>query len=252
MTDASGSEVTGAAFISGSSQNSNLGPHSLALDHQGDVYVLGNTSASDFITTPGAYVSPLRSAPCYTGRLTGYLNSSDIFVIKLRGQDMQQVYSALLGGQCGSEPGEIFVDSTGAVTISLSSGPAFPLSNAVVDQSVCPLPWSLSFIGRKRRGFTIEPGWIDASVFDLYRGMRRTCNCPGVRWFNLLGIELLWDAGSPGTGCSIAATRLGRSAAIGFSDRSDSYRSLWARPQTIWVITLPRTSVRRSLRPWCR
>jgi photosystem II stability/assembly factor-like uncharacterized protein len=140
---ADGSGVTTATNIGGSG-DTGKGPRGLAIDAAGAVYVVGNTAATDFATTAGAFVSASRSQPCYTGRLTGYLAAADIFVMKLRGTDFTPIYSALLAGPCGSEPGGIYVDGTGAATFALSSGTTFPLQDAVVASASCPPPYSLT------------------------------------------------------------------------------------------------------------
>lgn len=143
---AGGAGVAASMNIAGSGETGE-GPTGLTIDAAGDVFVVGNTAAADFVTTPGAFVSGARSAPCDTGRLTGYLGAADIFVMKLRGRDFRPIYSALLAGPCGSEPGPIYLDGTGAVTFSLSSGSTFPVLNPAIASSGCGLPYSLTPTG---------------------------------------------------------------------------------------------------------
>ncbi len=141
---ADGLQVTGAMNVSGSASNSE-GPEALAFDAAGDIFVLGNTAASDFVTTPGAYVSASRSGTCnLPGRFTG-LVPGDIFVMKLNASGFTPVYSALLAGPCGSQPGNLSLADAGRVTLSLSSGSSFPLKNPPIAVAPsCGLPQSLT------------------------------------------------------------------------------------------------------------
>jgi len=104
----------------------------LATDDSG-IYLAGNTSATDFATTPGAYQKTLGQGCSYpssvvaTGFARGGLdprlsifsyNFDDIFVLKLSPDGKNLIYSTLLGGSCYDRPTDIAVDSSGAVFVT--------------------------------------------------------------------------------------------------------------------------------------
>jgi hypothetical protein len=139
-----GSQLTYANYIVGGTTQSLgvfFGPNAIAIDGQGNVFVTGNTAAPDFPATSGAYVSALRSTTCINPYSHFYppTPQSDIYVMKLRVDDFQPVYAALLAGECGSQPGAIQVDSKGAVTFSLSAGRSYPLQNPLLGEPTCPI-----------------------------------------------------------------------------------------------------------------
>jgi photosystem II stability/assembly factor-like uncharacterized protein len=139
--DPTGSRLTYANYIGGTQQpvGGVYGPKAIAIDRQGNLFVIGNTAAQDFPVTSGAYVSALRSQLCRnpTDRLSPPIPLSDVYVMKLRVDDYHPVYAALLGGECGSQPGAMQIDSNGAVTLSLSTGPSFPLHNPLLAAPTC-------------------------------------------------------------------------------------------------------------------
>jgi hypothetical protein len=135
---ADGSRISTAGILTQA-----LGPVAIAHDAADNLYVSGSTAASNFKTTPGAYVSLTRSSPCFISMFMGNLPAADIFVMKLH-HDLSPVFTALIAGGCGSVPGGLFANSAGEATFSLSSGTTFPLRDAPITQHDCLLPYSLS------------------------------------------------------------------------------------------------------------
>jgi uncharacterized protein (TIGR03437 family) len=128
------SEVISETYIKGA-YGGNLGPKSLALDLGGNLFVIGDT-LSDFPATPGAYISPQSSSNC---GIAGYYRSSSasVFLTKLRAVDWQTMYAALLTAPCGTTPGSMVVDNTGAVLAGISTGAGLPLHNPLLAGPTC-------------------------------------------------------------------------------------------------------------------
>jgi uncharacterized protein (TIGR03437 family) len=90
------------------------------------IYVTGNTSATNFPTTPGAYQAQLKYGCTYpssaidTGLIgTIYFYSfDDVFVTKLSPDAKTVLYSTLLGGSCYDRPTDIAVTPAGAVFVT--------------------------------------------------------------------------------------------------------------------------------------
>jgi photosystem II stability/assembly factor-like uncharacterized protein len=139
--DPTGSQLTYAAYIGGTAQRVSgvFGPNAIAIDGQGNVFVTGNTAAPDFPITSGAYVSPLRSVTCSNpnDHLSPPISPGDIYVMKLRVDDFQPAYAALVGGECGSQPGALQIDGNGAATFSLVGYLSFPLQNPLLAAPSC-------------------------------------------------------------------------------------------------------------------
>jgi uncharacterized protein (TIGR03437 family) len=98
----------------------------VATDQTG-IYVTGNTSATDFPTTSGAFQTKLRGSGCaypasvedtgLIGTIYSYL-VDDVFVTKLSPDGKTMIYSTLLGGSCYDRPTDIAVTPSGAVFIT--------------------------------------------------------------------------------------------------------------------------------------
>jgi photosystem II stability/assembly factor-like uncharacterized protein len=108
----------------------------VAVDAEGNAYIAGNTNATDFPTTAGAYQTSIADGcpyPAYsvdTG-LIGALNSylvDDVFVLKLSSDGTAAQYSTLLGGNCYDRPSAIAVDANGqAWVVGETDSSTFPL-----------------------------------------------------------------------------------------------------------------------------
>jgi uncharacterized protein (TIGR03437 family) len=134
--DSSGS-FTYATYLGGTKNTNSFfssTASAVTTDAQGNVYVAAATRATDFPITPGAYFSGLRSETCHGTRVGTFpIGSGDLYVMKLNAQDLQPVYAALLGSECGTAPGALAVDSQGNVAVSASGGLGFPLHTPVAD-----------------------------------------------------------------------------------------------------------------------
>lgn len=114
--DASGSTLLYADFIGGSSADYGA---ALALDGNGDVYVTGSTTSSDF---------PLVNA--YQGVQPGPYTG---FVTKLSANGSTLLYSTYLGGNTFDQPTSIAIDTLGEFDVAGStSSQNFPIVNPIV------------------------------------------------------------------------------------------------------------------------
>lgn len=97
----------------------------VATDETG-IYVTGNTSATDFPTTPGAYQTKLKYGCTYPSSAidTGLIGEiyfysfDDVFITKLSPDAKTVLYSTLLGGSCYDRPTDIAVTPAGAVFVA--------------------------------------------------------------------------------------------------------------------------------------
>jgi Beta-propeller repeat len=93
----------------------------IAVDAQGNAYVLGSTTSLDFPT-----VNPIQPT------LGGSPNLPDVFVAKLNREGSALIYSTYLGGNSLDQPGDIAVDKEGnAYVTGHTLSPDFPISNAL-------------------------------------------------------------------------------------------------------------------------
>ncbi len=98
----------------------------LAVDNGGSAYVTGQTNASNFPTTAGAYDRTHNSIG----------NGTDAFVTKLNASGSGLVYSTFLGGNTGDEGLDIAVDSSGnAYVAGGTQSSNFPTTAGAYDTS---------------------------------------------------------------------------------------------------------------------
>lgn len=108
--------------LSEAAQNTGV---AVAADATG-IYITGNTSATNFPTTPGAYQTHLRDGCTYYSSAidTGLIGTiyfyafDDVFVTKLSPDAKTTLYSTLLGGSCYDRPTNIAVSPAGAVFVA--------------------------------------------------------------------------------------------------------------------------------------
>ena len=91
--------------------------HSMTIDQNGSIYVVGDTSSDDFPTTPGAYQ-------------TNYAGNYDAFISKLSGDLTTLIASTYLGGTISGEEGaSIAIDQNGNVYVAgKASSSDFPVT----------------------------------------------------------------------------------------------------------------------------
>ncbi len=106
--NASGSAAVYSTYIGGSLGDEGYG---IAVDRTGHAYVTGYTSGSNFPTRPGAW-QQLCASSCV---------GEDGFVLKLRPDGSDLVYSTRLGGQDGVRALAIAIDATGAAYVTGSA-----------------------------------------------------------------------------------------------------------------------------------
>ena len=127
--DPTGSRLLFSTFLGGLHASARVG--GLTLDSQGDVYVTGSTTVSDFPVTPGAF----QDNKSFTPRQ----GANAAFVMKISSAGDRVIYSTLLGGPrlIHSGAGSIAVDSSGQVTVAGATADRdFPVTPGAV-QTVC-------------------------------------------------------------------------------------------------------------------
>lgn len=105
----------------------------VAVDSQGNVYVLGNTTSRNFPVTPGAYQTTRAGSTDY---------AADAFVTKIEAAGTRLAWSTYLGGT-GVETGYFYglggglaVQSNGEVTVCGTAGTGFPTTPGAYQASV--------------------------------------------------------------------------------------------------------------------
>jgi gliding motility-associated-like protein len=76
----------------------NESPHSLIVNSNNELLVLGTTASPNFPTTPGTYDNTYNGGTSYTGTIPNYLNGSDIIVSKLSTNGAILLGSTFVGG----------------------------------------------------------------------------------------------------------------------------------------------------------
>ena len=135
--NSSGTAIIYSTYLGGTdTENQGRGEqgYAIAVDQAGNAYVTGETSSSDFPTTPGA----LRSSPLFDPFIHGNI---DAFVTRLNPTGDALIYSTYLGGLhpgfeapvASSDIGRaIAVDSEGSAYVAGETNSAdFPVANAL-------------------------------------------------------------------------------------------------------------------------
>ncbi|KPK84985.1 MAG: hypothetical protein AMJ81_04425 [Phycisphaerae bacterium SM23_33] len=108
-----GSRLVYATYLGGSKEDGGAGKHGLEVDADGNAYVVGFTSSSDFPTTAGALQAT------YAGGQTGtWEQTGDRFIAKLSPDGRRLLAATYLGGDARDGGEGIAVDRHGQVYLS--------------------------------------------------------------------------------------------------------------------------------------
>lgn len=99
----------------------------VAVDGEGNVYVVGGTASHDFPTTAGAFGRTLS-----TGGAQAF-GPCDIFVVKFA-PDGRLLWSTLIGGPYYDRAYGVEIDKDGLICVAGRAGPGFPVKNAFQPQ----------------------------------------------------------------------------------------------------------------------
>lgn len=98
--------------------------YDLAVDNAGNIYLVGETTSTNFPTSPGAFDTSANS-------------NNDVFIAKLSADGRTLLYSTYLGGSDYDGGTAIEVDQSGQVYITGSTwSPNFPTTPGALDQSL--------------------------------------------------------------------------------------------------------------------
>ena len=117
------STLVSSTFFGGSAVDF---PRGLALDHEGNVYITGNTTSRDFPVTDNAFSAGYR----------GGSSRGDVFMLIFDGSLRDMKYSALIGGDSEDTGFCIDVDPQGSIVIAGSTNSAdFPMGTDSFDDA---------------------------------------------------------------------------------------------------------------------
>ncbi|MGH9760363.1 MAG: SBBP repeat-containing protein, partial [Blastocatellia bacterium] len=123
--DAQGHSLLFSTFLGGAADDSAM---SVALDHDGNVYVTGNSESHDYPVTPDAFQTVKRGP-------------SDVVVSKLNPDGSKLVYSTYLGGESDETGYAIAVDNSGnAVVAGETFSAGFPTTSDAILAQTSALP----------------------------------------------------------------------------------------------------------------
>ncbi|MGQ3683529.1 MAG: SBBP repeat-containing protein [Candidatus Loosdrechtia sp.] len=118
LLEGSLANLISSTFLGGSSgENGSF----IALDSEGSVYVTGNTSSSDFPTTPGAFDN-------------SYNNGGDVFISRFDVGLSRLLSSTYLGGSAGEEGSSLAIDFSGNIYVAgKTTSSDFPVIQGAYD-----------------------------------------------------------------------------------------------------------------------
>lgn len=93
--NATGTNLIYSTYLGGSANES---PHSLIVNSNDELLVLGTTSSADYPTTPGAYNTTYNGGVNYVGTIPNYVSGSDIVVTKFNAAGTALQASTFVGG----------------------------------------------------------------------------------------------------------------------------------------------------------
>ncbi|MBN1825472.1 MAG: SBBP repeat-containing protein [Candidatus Eisenbacteria bacterium] len=118
-----GTGLAYSTFVGGGGSDSEINPMGIACDVDGEAYLTGKTSSSDFPTTPGAYDSTING-------------SSDFYLVRLNSDGDELLYGTYIGGSGTQEERSIglALDSwKSAVVVGYSPETDFPTTAGCFD-----------------------------------------------------------------------------------------------------------------------
>jgi hypothetical protein len=120
--DARGAVLVFSTYLGGANLERNQ-REDLAIDKNGNVVITGETSSSDFPTTPGAFD-------------TTYNGGADAFVTRLKADGSSLQTSTYLGGTSSDYVQSVTVDPSGSVTVAgYTDSSDFPTTSGAYDQT---------------------------------------------------------------------------------------------------------------------
>ncbi|MGC3946863.1 MAG: hypothetical protein QM762_20485 [Chryseolinea sp.] len=140
--DSTGSKLLYATYLGGGQTDS---PHSLVVNEENELFVLGSTSSHDYPTTANAYDRVFNGGGNFYA-VVPYKYGSDIMISRLSGDGRQLLASTLLGGiendglnqgvlvqnYGDHQRGDIITDSAGNVYVAtVTASPEFPIVNGL-------------------------------------------------------------------------------------------------------------------------
>ncbi len=231
-----GTNLLFSTYLGGSA---NEAPHSMVVDSNGDLYVMGVTSSANFPVTTGAFDVTFNGGPNISSNELGYPQGSDLYITHFNSAGTALVASTFMGGT-GTDGinegplnynygdpfrGEIIVDNQFVYVSSTSRSPDFPIVNgfqgtlsgtqdAVIfkmNQALSSLQWS-TFFG----GISYESGnslQLSSNGFIYMTGGTTSASLPVSN-----GVDLVYDGGisdgyiakfNASTGAFVAGTFVG-------------------------------------------
>jgi hypothetical protein len=135
--NATGSALVYSSYLGGSGGNSDAGvgdcANAIAVDGEGNAYVVGQTSSANFPTAPAA--AAFQSVNPSLGSTVEYEHGS-AFVSKLNSSGSALVYSTYLGGSTSDAALAVSVDARGEAYLSgYTLSTDFPIANALQPQN---------------------------------------------------------------------------------------------------------------------
>lgn len=139
--DQTGSSLIYSTYLGGSG---NEAPHSLFVDENDELYVMGVTSSANFPVTTGAYDQTFNGGPTVDGNELGYPNGADLYVAHFNAAGTGLVGCTFIGGTDTDginlgvlnfnygDPlrGEIIVDNGSVYVASTTRSSDFPMVSA--------------------------------------------------------------------------------------------------------------------------
>jgi hypothetical protein len=225
--DSLGQQLLYASYLGGAASES---PHSLVMDANHDLIVLGTTSSSNFPTTAGV-IDATFNGGTPEGNVIGYNNGSDIFVAKISADGSQLLSSTFLGGTSndGLNPtasilsanygdqlrGDVITDDQGNIFVSsVTSSSDFPVINSF--------------------GMTYHGGSTDALVLKLNQNLSQ------VLWGAFIGGSAADASHTIKFDHSNAIFVAGGTASSNFTTTAGAYQSVNAGGADGWIARLAR------------